>query len=168
MDDFKGANAAFLPTRTFTDVMTLGSGPDEIDLRYFGRGHTDGDIFVVFPSVRAMHAGDLFSRRYIPIVDTGRGGSATEFAGTLNKALVGITNVDYVIGGHTPTDMTWLDFKDYVQFYNDFVEFVQRGKKAGKSVDETAREYRIPNRYVGYFADPERTKANIQLIYEGR
>ena len=34
-------------------------GPDQIELYYFGRGHTNGDAWVVFPSLRMMHAGDM-------------------------------------------------------------------------------------------------------------
>jgi hypothetical protein len=34
---------------------------DAIDLYYFGAAHTNGDAFVVFRSVRVMHAGDAFS-----------------------------------------------------------------------------------------------------------
>lgn len=169
MDDFKGPRAAFLPKRTFTDKMTIGSGTDQIDLYYFGRGHTDGDAWVVFPAVRAMHAGDLFARQYMPIVDAQRSnGNATEFAATLHKARAGITNVDRVIGGHTPTVMTWPDFDDYVNFYDDFIRFVQNEKQAGRSAEQAANNYRIPTRYVGYYADPARVKANVQLIYEGK
>ncbi|MQA31375.1 MAG: MBL fold metallo-hydrolase [Luteitalea sp.] len=29
--------------RTFKDRMTIGSGSDQVDLYYFGRGHTSGD-----------------------------------------------------------------------------------------------------------------------------
>jgi hypothetical protein len=47
--------------RTFTDRMTIGKGADQIDLYYFGPGHTDGDTFVVFPALRTMHAGGTFS-----------------------------------------------------------------------------------------------------------
>ena len=46
--------------RTFTDRMTIGKGADQIDLYYFGPGHTDGDAFVVFPALKTMHAGDIF------------------------------------------------------------------------------------------------------------
>ena len=40
MDAFKGEKAAFLPTRTYKDTLTLGAGKDRIDLYYFGPGHT--------------------------------------------------------------------------------------------------------------------------------
>jgi hypothetical protein len=36
--------------RTFTDKMTIGSGANRIDLYYFGRGHTNGDAWTVFPA----------------------------------------------------------------------------------------------------------------------
>ena len=53
---FEDSNGWGLPTRTFTDRMSLGSGADQVDLYYFGRGHTGGDAWVVFPSLRTLHA----------------------------------------------------------------------------------------------------------------
>ena len=47
-------NPAVVPDITFANSMRLGTGKDRIDLYYFGAGHTNGDAFVVFPSVRAM------------------------------------------------------------------------------------------------------------------
>ena len=169
MDAFKGEKAQFLPKRTFKDKVSLGSGKDQIDLYYFGRGHTDGDAWVVFPAAKAMHAGDMFQRRNMPALDIkNSNGSATEFGPTLNKALKGIPNVDTVIGGHTPTVMSWLDFKDFVDFYNDFVTYVQNEKKAGKSVTQVVSAYRIPTRYNGYYADPGRVKDNVQAIFDNK
>src|SRR5881296_2854348 len=51
MDAFKGEKAKFLPKRTYTDKLSLGSGKDRVDLYYFGPGHTNGDTFVVYPSL---------------------------------------------------------------------------------------------------------------------
>src|SRR5947208_118376 len=36
-----------LAKKTFKDRMTLGSGADQVDLYYFGRGHTNGDAWVL-------------------------------------------------------------------------------------------------------------------------
>ena len=52
---FKDSNGKGLAKKSFKDKMTLGSGADQIDLYYFGRGHTNGDAWVVFP-VPARHA----------------------------------------------------------------------------------------------------------------
>src|SRR5258705_506120 len=47
---FKESNGRGLPTRTFKDRLTLGSGDERIELYWFGRGHTGGDAWVVFPA----------------------------------------------------------------------------------------------------------------------
>jgi len=102
MDEFKGPKAKFLPTRTYKDRLTLGTGKEEIDLYYFGRGHTSGDTFVVFPALRTMHAGDMFAWKALPYIDPANGGSVAEHPRTLAKVLAAIKNVDTVITGHTP------------------------------------------------------------------
>src|SRR5262245_37344496 len=83
MPNFQGEKAQFLPKHTYKDKMTLGKGKDRIDLFYFGPAHTNGDTFVVFPALRAMHAGDAFARKGLPLIDANNGGSAVEFGKTL-------------------------------------------------------------------------------------
>ena len=83
---FQQNNGKGLPTKTFKDKMTIGKGADQIDLYYFGRAHTGGDAFVVFPALRTMHAGDAFHTRDLPIMDKNNGGSGVEFSATLAKA----------------------------------------------------------------------------------
>ncbi|HEX3704215.1 MAG TPA: MBL fold metallo-hydrolase, partial [Vicinamibacterales bacterium] len=63
MDIFKQNSGRGLPKRTFRDKMTIGKGAEQIDLYYFGPGHTNGDAWVVFPALRAMHAGDMFASK---------------------------------------------------------------------------------------------------------
>ncbi len=76
MDIFKQNNGKGMAKRTFKDKMTIGKGADQIDLYYFGRGHTNGDAFVVFPALRTMHAGDIFAGKNLPLLDANNGGSA--------------------------------------------------------------------------------------------
>src|SRR5205085_8084184 len=83
---FKEHNGVGLPKRTFKDKMTLGSGADQIDLYYFGRGHTNGDAWVVFPALRIVHSGDIFAGKSVPLIDDANGGSMMEISGTLMKA----------------------------------------------------------------------------------
>src|SRR5712672_1673030 len=85
MPIFKEHNNAGMAKRTFKDKMTLGKGADEIDLYYFGRGHTNGDAFVVFPALRVAHAADIFSGKNLPLLDANNGGSAAEIASSLQK-----------------------------------------------------------------------------------
>jgi glyoxylase-like metal-dependent hydrolase (beta-lactamase superfamily II) len=120
------SNAAVMPTKTFTDKMTLGSGRDQIDLYYFGAGHTDGDAFVVFPAVRAMAAGDIFAWKMAPLIDPMAGGSVVALPDTLEKAIKGIRNVDTVIEGHGDVN-TWAGFRDYTQFNRALLDAARSG-----------------------------------------
>ena len=120
------SNPAVMPTRTFTDKMTLGSGKDQIELYYFGAGHTDGDAFVVFPSVRAMAAGDIFAWKMAPLIDPKAGGSVVALPDTLEKAMKGIRNVDTVIEGHGDVN-TWSGFRDYTQFNRALLDAAKAG-----------------------------------------
>jgi len=145
---FSGADAQFLPKRTYKDKLTVGSGKDQIDLYHFGRGHTDGDTFVVFTALRTMHAGDMFPVKALPVVDTTNGGSVVEHPDSLAKAAA-VPNVDTIIGGHLPVG-TMNDLKEYVSFLKDFVNFARSSMKAGKTVEQAAKEYAIDPKYKGY------------------
>ncbi len=46
---FKEHGGRGMPKRTFKDSLTIGRGADRIELHYFGRAHTGGDAYVVFP-----------------------------------------------------------------------------------------------------------------------
>lgn len=165
-DAFKGENAKYLPKRTYKDRLTLFSGPDQVDLYHFGRGHTSGDTFVVFPAVRAMHGGDMFPRAHMPFIDTeASGGAALDFNDTLKKAVSTIKNVETVIGGHTPSPVSWNDFVTYTQFYDEFVAAAREAIKKGVSPEAFAKAWQMPAKFKGFQADPARVLANAQAIW---
>jgi glyoxylase-like metal-dependent hydrolase (beta-lactamase superfamily II) len=162
---FQEHNGRGLPKRTFKDKMTLFKGADEIDLYYFGRGHTNGDAWVVFPALRIVHAGDIFSGKNIPLLDANNGGSAALIADSLQKGYDNLKNVDTIITGHS-TQMTMADLKEYIAFNREFLTNAQAAKKAGKSVDDAAGAWKIPAKYAGYAApDSGRLKNNFKLAY---
>ena len=155
-----------LPKRTFKDTMTIGKGADQIDLYYFGRAHTGGDAFVVFPALRVLHTGDAFHTRDLPIMDKNNGGSGVEYAATLANAGAKLKNIDMIINGHNPTTTTMADMKTQSEFIADFVKFVQDAKKAGKTVDDVATTWKTPAKYTGYAApQAARVKADAEVIW---
>jgi cyclase len=175
----KGENAAFLPAKTFKDRMSLLGGKNRIDLYYFGPGHTNGDAVIVFPALRTAVMGDLFARKWAPLVDVDNGGSATAFPQTLAKALSGIKDVDTVITGHSTTTigssagrtfvpsnpvMKWADLQEYADFMRDFVAAAEAARKAGKSADEAASGLKLPDKYKNY--DMAQAKADVQKVYD--
>jgi len=164
MDAFKGDKAAFLPKRTFSDRLTLGRGAEQIDLYYFGRGHTDGDAFVVFPSLRVMQTGDLFAWKDGPRIDRPNGGSGVQYPQTLAKAVAALKNIDTVVPGHSPL-MKMADVQEYQRYTAELLKTAQDAKAAGRSVDDAASAaIAMTQKYRGYAS--ERVKASVQDIYD--
>ena len=161
-----------LAKHTFKDKMTVGKGADEIDLFYFGRGHTNGDAWVLFPSLRVLHAADIFSGKNIPLLDANNGGSAVEIGKSLDNAYNSLNGkYDTIVTGHA-NEMTPADLKEYAQFNRDFVSDVQTAIKGGKSPDEVAASWKIPAKYQGYTqitnsaGDQTRIKNNVNLAWK--
>ena len=168
MPEFSGTNTQFLPKRTYKDKLTIGSGKDQIDLYHFGRGHTNGDTFVVFTALRTMHAGDMFAWKALPFVDTANGGSVVQQPESLAKAAA-VPNVDTLIPGHIPVGSI-NDLKEYAAFTRDFVDFARASIKAGKTADQAAAEYKVNPRFKGYVASLNPAfggaLANMKIAYQ--
>jgi cyclase len=181
MKAFEGANARFLPNKTVSDKLSLFDGLDQIDLYYFGAGHTNGDLIVVFPNKKVAHVGDLFPSKAAPIIDTANGGSGLAYPDTLARAVASIKGVDRVVTGHfqaiapmrggatgsaifaNPQTMRWSDLQEYADFMREFVTAVQEASKAGKSADEAASTLKLSERFKDY--DMQQARAGVQAIY---
>ena len=181
MEAFRGPNAKSLPNHLVTDRLSLLTGEDRIELYYFGRGHTDGDLVVVFPEKRLAHFGDLFPSKSAPVVDAASGGSAVAFPETLAKAVAEIKNVTRITTGHdegsstmanpsspsaifaNPRTMTWNDLLEYADFNRDFVAAVRQAISAGKTADQAAASLQLPDRYRSY--DLSQARSNVRAIY---
>ncbi len=113
-------------------------------------GHTNGDAFVAFPAHRVVHTGDIFASKAVPLVDTNNGGSMLQIADTLRKAHAGIPNVTTIINGHTAAQSTWADLREFADFNADLVAWARAGLKAGKTPEQLAAEWKVPEKYKNY------------------
>lgn len=150
MKIFADNNNAGMAKKTFKDKMTLGAGADQIDLYYFGRGHTSGDAWVVFKALRIVHAGDIFAGKQVPLIDEANGGSMKEMPETLMNAYNGLKDVDMIINGHSVAQTAMSDLKEYAEFNRDLVAWMQDQLKAGKTPEQAAAEWKVPEKYKGY------------------
>jgi glyoxylase-like metal-dependent hydrolase (beta-lactamase superfamily II) len=92
------AQANMAPARiVFTDQTSVFLGGKEVRAIYYGRGHTNGDAVIYFPSLRTLHTGDLMAGN-TPLIDYAGGGSVVEWTKTLDGALK--LDFETVIPGH--------------------------------------------------------------------
>jgi cyclase len=85
---------------TLENNLRLYVGGKRIEVRYFGRSHTDGDVVVLFPDHRVLSAGDMFTfgDATPELIDYAGGGSAKDWTKTLDGALQ--LDFDSVVPGH--------------------------------------------------------------------
>jgi glyoxylase-like metal-dependent hydrolase (beta-lactamase superfamily II) len=165
---FKDTNGRNLPKRTYRDRMTIGEGNERIELHHFGPAHTSGDTFVVFPALRAMHTGDAFPNKGVPIMDGNNGGSGVQYADTLDRAAA-LPDIDTVITGHNAMTLTMADVKMYSDFNRDFVDAVRGAKRAGQTLDQFAAAWKVPERFATWGStqpNAARLRANAGVVWD--
>ena len=163
MDSFQGANAKYLPKQTYTDQLTLGSGADQMDLYYFGAGHTNGDTFIVYPALGVLQTGDMFPWRDAPFLDTSNGGSGVALPDSLSQVIATIEGVDTVVPGHIPVT-TWASFQEFQRFTADLLDAVRTAKSTGLGVDAVVDGIDLSAGYPDY--DSTRVEAAVRVIYD--
>src|SRR4026208_1117475 len=74
------------PTQTFAKDQVLKLGGAEVQLHFYGRGHTGDDTMVYFPDAKVVMVSDQITNA-TPIVDFANGGSAVEWTQILDGVL---------------------------------------------------------------------------------
>src|SRR5262245_994419 len=115
-----------LPTLTFDRSAVLHKRSREIQLLYFGRGHTRGDVVVYLPREKVIVMGDMLTAG-IPFA---RDGYPSEWADTL--AQVAKLDFQKIVPGHGGVKEGKKIFDDRVGFLRDLVAQVKRGAAQGK------------------------------------
>jgi cyclase len=126
---------------TFDERMHLRLGGKQIDLFYFGRAHTDGDIVALFPQHRVLASGDVFAfgDRTPELIDYAGGGSAKLWPATLDKVL-GL-GFDRVVPGHgvVTTRAELQKFRDSTQALFTRVRTMNGQKKSKAEIEKMLR-----------------------------
>ena len=107
------------PGVIFTEQTTVHLGGVEVQARYVGRGHTNGDAVIVFPDLDTIHAGDLVVGS-TPFIDYANGGSSFDWVATLESILE--IDFDTVIPGHGPV----MTRDDVISFRSRFITLRER------------------------------------------
>jgi cyclase len=144
------ASARSVPAQvTFTRDISIFLGGKEVQARFLGRGHTNGDAVIIFPAVRTIHTGDLVSTigtTFGPMVDYDGGGSIVE----LPKTLEAISKLDFdtLVPGHGPvTDKAGLAAytQRIVKFRDRATDLIHSGKDKEEVWKVLSDEYTWPN-----------------------
>ena len=94
------ANYPFTPSITFKDRMNIWMGKERVELHYYGKGHTAGDIIVFVPDEKVAFIGDLFFQDRPQLIHSNKEGNSFEYVQTLSEILEDL-DAEIFISGHS-------------------------------------------------------------------
>lgn len=129
---WEGERRERLPNETLETERILDLGDKTVRLIPL-RGHTDGDLAVLFVEDRVLHTGDLLFHGFYPNVDLEAGGSFPAWIDALDTLLA--LEVDFVVPGHGPVaDREALRAKQ--RFLQEVWNEAQKAAREGSSLTQ--------------------------------
>ena len=136
-----GAAAATMPNETFDTSHEIALGGKTVRAMNLGRGHTSGDLVVLFVEDRVIHLGDLFFNHRYPNIDLEAGGSIEQWIGTLDRVLE-LDGYDRVIPGHgAVSDRDGV--RQFQAFLKELWEKTSAAAQAGETLEQTLRSVKL-------------------------
>ncbi|MCH2324694.1 MAG: MBL fold metallo-hydrolase [Pseudomonadales bacterium] len=120
------------PTQTLRDKMTLYRGGREIQLLFFGRAHTGGDLAIYLPEEKIVFTGDMMLGGISYMGD----GYVAEWADTLRGLLS--LDIELILPGHGPGFSAVERISHVADYYADLTREIRRLRSEGYSAEEAA------------------------------
>ena len=158
------ANQAYADT-TFDKDWKTSVGKETVSARYYGAGHTGGDIVITFQNANVVHMGDLMSFQRNPRADRPAGASIVNWGRVLENTVKDHAADTIYIFGHskvgervTGSSKDLLELRDY---FTAMLEFTRKAIASGRSMEEVMKTAAIPG-----FERYEGTPTALQAAYE--
>lgn len=166
--DFEGRLVLTPPAITFSDRMTLDLGDLTLALIYFGRAHSESDIFAYIPQEGLLLTGDVFlDRRWLPLFAGLDVLDVPRWIEVLDRFLAGEDSgehpIRHIVPGHLDP---WTPEK--LRMWRDYIVALWEGLggAAAAGLDLAAAEQRVPleERYY-YLRDLGHADAEIRRFH---
>lgn len=146
-----------LPNLTFTDSITINHGGREMQIKYFGRGHTDTDVVVFLPKERIVATGDLMES----IVSYMGDSYPQDWIATLDrlKAL----DFDTVMPGHGVVFQGKTKITAFQQYLRDVITQVDAFRRQGLSAEDAAARVDL-TKHAGEFAQIRAVGVDVATV----
>jgi glyoxylase-like metal-dependent hydrolase (beta-lactamase superfamily II) len=158
------ASAAGLPTKTYTDAMTLTIKGRTAELKHAANAHTGGDTYVWFKDANVLSTGDTFTNGRYPNIDFLNGGSVK---GVISAADIYLSLADdrtRIVPGHGPL-ATRAQLVAYRAMMVAARERMLELVRAGKSLDEVYAAKPFADFDAKMKAGEQQAKAFMRVVY---
>ena len=148
------------PAMTFNSKLSMYFGGRVIELRYFGRAHTSGDIFIFLPEDKLVFTGDVAQDSGVPFMMDGYMEDWVETGRLLCEL-----PVDRFISGHGPVGghEALVEAKDFInELVSTTKECIGNGQSDHEAVEVILK--RLSNRF-GHWRGFDRVEDSIEFTF---
>ena len=118
------------PNLTFDSSMSLYIGGRQLELLYFGKAHTSGDVFIHIPDEKLLFTGDVIQDRRVPYLGDSY---PAEWPETDDK--ISELPIDIFVSGHGPNG-THDDLLEAKSFIHDLVDSSKEAIQEGRNTEQ--------------------------------
>ena len=155
--------AAFWPTLTFADALTLHFNGDDIDVVHVPSGHTDGDVIVRLRQANVLFAADLFNNGDYTRVDL-LGGSLDGMIAAYQRLLPALDQQVKVVPGRGRVG-TKKDLEDYLAAMIALRDRVTKLIREGKTMEEAVAAKHTADLDAKWGNGPVRPDQIVEEVY---
>lgn len=123
-------------------------GDEIITARYFGAGHTNGDVVVHFENADVAHVGDLVFNRRFPYIDKSAGADIRSWIQVLRSIRKTYSKDTLFVFGHAaegyPVTGSHADLKAFENYLSRLLQTVGKAVRSGKSKEDVLAITTIP------------------------
>jgi glyoxylase-like metal-dependent hydrolase (beta-lactamase superfamily II) len=161
---FPPAQPAAVPSKTYTDAMTLTIKGRTAELRHPANAHTGGDTFVYFRDANVLSTGDTFTNGRYPNIDFLNGGSIKGVISAADIYLSLANDQTKIVPGHGPL-ATRAQLAEYRAMMVAARERMLELVRAGKSLDEVYAARPFADFDAKMKAGEQQAKAFMRVVY---
>jgi len=135
--NFPPAPAAAIPSEVYASDSTLDLNNTNVELKYHGPAHTDGDTTVIFTEAEVIHAGDIYWNGFYPFIDYSTGGSIDGTIQAVESIMGTVSERSIIIPGHGSPASSKAELRSYYDMLTAVREKVAMLKLRGRTLEET-------------------------------
>jgi len=140
------------PSVTFCDKYTLDLGDLQLELVYFGKGHSLSDILIHIPQEGVLVTGAIvYLRGHLPgITEQAELKDVRRYIAVLNEFLEEEAKVERVVTSHSPV-LTRNDLKLVRDYYQTMLDGVRAARQEGLTLEQAAERLAVRKKFPHYY-----------------
>jgi glyoxylase-like metal-dependent hydrolase (beta-lactamase superfamily II) len=162
LDELKAVQVS-LPTLTFDRSLILYQKSRTVEIRWLGKGHTDGDVVVYLPKEKVIVTGDAL-HRWTPYM-----GDSYPYDWIRMLEATEKLDFDWVIGGHGDVIRGKGQFQMWEQYFRELLAETAAAYAQGATLEETRQRVAavLVPKYTGKMPEtfPQDVVGNIEKAY---